>query len=281
MSRRFFVGPDRIRRDGEGFIAYVEGEEAHHAVRVLRLALGDEVVVLDDSGLEYHGRVEAITMERKAPSVTVRGFSVGAAPGEPRTALTLVQALPKGDKMDEIVQKGTETGVSLFVPAVSERVIVEYTGGKEERRLERWRRIAHEAAKQARRGKVPRVAPITQLVDSVRSCASKGPVLVLWEGASRPIKSELRRIAEETDRNASRDLPPDGERPGLALVVGPEGGFSEDEAREMERLGGRLVTLGPRILRTETAGPVAAAIVLYELEMDEDSSVVSGVVSGR
>lgn len=282
MSRRFFVDPGMIRREGEDFVALLEGEEAHHAVRVLRLGPGDQVVLLDDSRTEYHGRIEAIAMEGKAPRVTVRGFSIRVATGEPQTVLTLVQALPKGDKMDEIVQKGTEVGISRFVPAISRRVIVDYAKGKAERRRERWRRIAYEAAKQARRGIRPEVAPIAPLADAVRSCAAMGPVLILWEGASRPIKAELQRVgaemaglrADRDDRGAftSRMDLGEKERPALTLVVGPEGGFAEEEAREMERLGGRLVSLGPRILRTETAGPVAATMVLYELELDAQGS---------
>ena len=189
-------------------------------------------------------------------AILVQGESVQPAAGEPSVRLTLVQALPKGDKMEQIVQKGTETGVSLFVPVRSERVVVEYTGQKAESRLDRWQRIAHEAAKQARRGRRPRIAAIASLAEAVRTRAREESTLVLWEGASLPIKEVLREIARAG-----------GER-AVTLVVGPEGGFSEAEARAMEAAGGRLVSLGPRILRTETAGPVAAALALYELETE-------------
>lgn len=282
MSRRFFVDPADIQREGGGFVAHFGGEEAYHAVRVLRLSPGDDVVLLDDSGLEYHGKVQEISGDAKRPSVVVRGDTLVPAPGEPRFGLTLVQALPKGDKMDHIVQKGTETGVTHFVPVVSERVVVEYSERKIQARLERWRRIAQEAAKQAKRGRRPSVAPVTKLGAALEAASLQGPVLVLWEGATRPIKEALRVIEKEqlglgkpsprelNQRELGESNP--GERetgsgsPTLTLVIGPEGGFSQDEAQMMEALGGRLVSLGPRILRTETAGPVAAALTLYQLE---------------
>lgn len=248
---RFFV--DQLQRGEKGFSATLSGDEAHHALRVLRLRLGDEVVLLDGSGLEHVGVVVRIEQQRDRLAIGVEGAVVRPAAGEPDVFVKLIQALPKGEKMDVIVQKGTEIGVSRFVPVLSERVVVEYTVEKAQRRKERWQRIAREAAKQARRGRRPEVDSVVGLLEAVGACAGEEEIIVLWEGASASFKSVLQEVKA---RGAAR----------IAVVVGPEGGFSEREAREMERLGGRLATLGPRILRTETAGPVACALVLYELE---------------
>jgi len=248
---RFFV--ERVQRGDEGFWAELTGEEAHHALRVLRLRPGDRVVLLDDTGFEYAGSVTEIDRRNGGAALRVRGSSIRPSSGEPKIHVTLIQALAKGEKMDLVIQKGTEVGVSCFLPVLSERVVIDCSPDKLGRRRERWERIAQEAAKQARRGRRPKVEEVGSLVQAVSDSAREGPVLVLWEGAEKPIKSVLKELATSFVER-------------IALVVGPEGGFSEREARQMEDLGGRLVSLGPRILRTETAGPVAGALVLYELE---------------
>lgn len=253
MSSRFFVDPAAIQRDEKGFVAEITGEEAHHALRVLRIAPGDAVVVLDDSGLEYRGRVRKIDAQGKSPRFWVHGDKISPAAGEPPFRLQLVQALPKGDKMDLVVQKGTEVGVTRFAPALSERVVVEYNRQKAEARRARWQRIAKESAKQAGRGKCPYVAEIRP-IDECLADRKDEPVLILWERATTPIKAVLAELGPK--------------RPsGITLVIGPEGGLSEREVCAMEALGGLCVSIGPRILRTETAGLIAAAMILYEWEM--------------
>src|SRR5690606_37789281 len=203
---RFFAGT--VQRAGPGFVAWLPEDEAHHAARVLRLRPGDAAIVLDDSGYEHVGAVAAVELSRGRVSVRVEGSVVRPAAGEPRVAVTLIQALPKGDKMDTIVQKGTETGVARFVPARSERVVVEYTGAKAEQRRARWQKIANEAAKQARRGRRPVVEPVAELLDAV--AARRGEeVLVLWEQAETPLKSVLRELRSRGSRR-------------VALVVGAE-----------------------------------------------------------
>lgn len=253
VNPRFFVDSSAIERQGGGgFVAEIAGDEAHHALRVLRIAPGDEVVVLDDSGLEYHGRVREVAPRDKPPRFWVQGETIEPAAGEPPFRVCLVQALPKGDKMDLVVQKGTEVGITHFAPALSERVVVEYDPRKAEARRARWQRIAQEAAKQGGRGRRPQVAAIRPVLQCLVDLKDE-LILVLWEQAETPIKKVLR---EENRQGIG----------GVALVVGPEGGFSAREVEAMEALGARAVSLGPRILRTETAGPVAAAIVLYEWE---------------
>lgn len=246
---RFFV--DRVEGlPGQGR-ASLEGEEAHHAARVLRLRPGDPVVLLDGTGYEHAGRVTAV--DGKALRCEVACLEVRLCPAEPELAITLLQGLPKGDKMDFVVEKGTEAGISRFVPVRTARSIPRLEKGKEARRLDRWRRIAAEAAKQCRRGRRPEVGSFADVGDAVEALRARGiPVLLLWERAQQSLKPLLRTW---------RDRPAE-----LGLVVGPEGGFSAGEAEALTALGATAVTLGERILRTESAGTIAAAILLYELE---------------
>lgn len=266
---RFFVAPESIRPDGQGFAITLEGDEAHHAVRVLRLKAGDRLTLLDGLGHEYHGVVHEVrtgTPRGQAPEIVALAEEKRTSLGEPPFALTLIQALPKGEKMEYIVQKGTEIGITRFLPVVSERVIVKYTAEKARERQKRWARVAREAAKQSERGRVPQVEPVTSLVDAVQHALGAGDVvLAFWEDATAPLKAFLRGLQPNANRP---DLDPDDRamwRRPISLVIGPEGGFADHEAHALAEAGCTLLSLGPRLLRTETAGPVAAAIVLYEL----------------
>jgi len=151
---RFFV--ERVEGLPGMGRAVLESEEAHHAARVLRLRPGDPVVLLDDTGREYAGEVLSIDYRTLRCDVVCR--AARPSPGEPAVWIDLLQALPKGDKMDYVVEKGTEAGVCRFVTVWTERTILRPDAGSLERRLARWRRIAAEAAKQCRRGRRPAVA---------------------------------------------------------------------------------------------------------------------------
>lgn len=249
-AHRFFAS--RVEGPPGDARAVLEGEEAHHAARVLRLRPRDPVVILDGTGCEYAG--ELLSVDARLPRCEVACRAARPSPGEPAIRIELLQALPKGDKMEYVVEKGTEAGISRFVPVLTERTIPRLEAAGLERRLARWRRIASEAAKQCRRGRRPEVAAPAGVAAAVNALRERGaPVLLLWERAERSLKAALR----------SWPLP--GARE-LGLVVGPEGGFGDEEAGELASLGAVPVKLGERILRTESAGPIAAAIVLYELE---------------
>lgn len=235
--RRFFISRDSI----SGNRLSIQGREAHHIAVVLRLQPGDEVVVFDGSEREY-----LIALEDVSPT-EVAGRIIETRPAlRPIPHLVLMQGVPKGAKMDDVVRMGTELGIAEFVPFLSSRTVAEGRG-----RTARWRRIAIEAAKQSRRGDVPTVhEPIhfSAALDLIEGCDLR---LILWEG--------------ERDRSLAQALADPSNPSRVAIVVGPEGGLAEHEVDEAVRRGAIAVSLGPLVLRTETAGIVATAMVVYEL----------------
>ncbi len=219
----------------------VEGEAFHH-LRVLRVAVGDRLEVFDGQGQAF--AAEVLSVEADAALLRL---------GHPRTEakarhVSLVQALPKADKLEFILQKGTELGAHAFFPAASERAVVRLTAASAEARRARWQRIVEEAARQCGRLDVPAVHPVRGLLDAVRALAPTTRVLVLDE--------------EEKGLRLTQAAAEDAGAP-LALVIGPEGGLSRPEVEALHALGGVSVSLGPLVLRTETAGLAALAVLRH------------------
>ncbi|HEY8551870.1 MAG TPA: 16S rRNA (uracil(1498)-N(3))-methyltransferase [Thermaerobacter sp.] len=225
-------------------------DDAHHLLRVLRRSPGDRVVAVTPAGRRWLGRLEGGTPPR------VR--AVEALPAsEPPLHVTLGQGLPKGAKMEEVVRHGTEVGVSRFVPVLAARSISRPRDAAVVRRVERWRRIAREAARQAQRSAVPRVDP-PQTLEALLAEAPWDLILMPWE------EEEARGLREElAARAAAWGRPAAGRR--VLILIGPEGGWEAREVEAARRAGARVVTLGPRILRTETAGVLVAGLVLHVL----------------
>ena len=232
--------------------ARLSPEEAQHALRVLRLAPGDAVELLD--GREaYAGTLTRV--ERQAVWARV-GERLPSR--ETAVRVTLCQGLAKADKMDWIVQKCTELGVYGFQPLRMARCVTRMAAD-DPRVLERWPRIAREAAKQCGRARVPGIAA-PAAVDALDALwARQHRILVPWEGEHT---CDLRRALDEPARAGSPEAALDGRGEHIALVIGPEGGIAEEEVAQLCALGARTVTLGPRILRTETAGMAALAALL-------------------
>lgn len=235
--RRFFAaeGPRAGR-------IILRGREARHLAVVLRLRAGESVIAVDAAGREHVIRLTAVTPGE------AQGEVVESRPGTPPAVeMTVVQGVPKGAKMDDIIRIGTELGVHRFVPALTQRSVAEGRG-----RVERWRRIAVEAAKQSRRAGIPEVVDPLPFAGALDLVSDHDLLLFLWEGErSRTIGEVLRGAAPRR----------------VALVIGPEGGFEEGEVEEAGRRGATSVSLGPLILRTESAGLAAVAMVLYELTL--------------
>ena len=233
----FYIEPPR---DG---VAALPREEARHAARVLRLKRGDAVCAMDGA----QGRWEAVVESVSGETVTVR-LGAPMPANEPPVRLTVYQGLPKAEKLDFVAQKLTELGAFALSPVKMERCVVRLDERDGQKRRERLERIAAEAAKQCRRAAAPRIdAPLTwaQALERLR-----GHELALapWEEASaRRMKDAFAEVPDARD---------------IALVIGPEGGMSEAEVAALEAVGVRAVTLGPRILRTETAAVVAAALAM-------------------
>jgi 16S rRNA (uracil1498-N3)-methyltransferase len=227
--------------------ALVSGEEAAHMAKTLRMKKGDAFTVIDNSGYEYRCEIEAITPQ----SITGRVLASGLCGAEPGVKLTLYQAYPKAAKMEVILQKCVEIGVTGFVPFISERC-VKKPEKDDANKLNRLKRVAQEAVKQCGRAVVPEVSDIKPFADVLRMLSGHGLKLLAWE--------------EEKAQTLKKALKSNPEAKDIALVIGSEGGFSAKEAEAMKKAGVIPVSLGKRILRTETAGMAAAAMILYELE---------------
>lgn len=238
------------------------GPIAHQIRSVLRLRPGDTVDLLDSSGFVFEARL--VVLSREGVSAEVVGRRPSGS--EPDVDLVLYQALLKGQKMELVLQKGTEIGVSRFVPVLSERCVSRPTPADLERRIERWQAIAREAAEQSKRGILPAVASTESFEEACRSAAEGGLALMAWEEEhALGIGGALREAGlSNLSRNPSPSAGPEegGRKPRIALLIGPEGGFSAREAEVAMDAGVRVVSLGPRILRAETAALVAATLVL-------------------
>jgi 16S rRNA (uracil1498-N3)-methyltransferase len=243
---RFFVNSQDI----EDQQVWFSPAESRHIERVLRLRGGDMVLVFDGSGWEYQ-----VELLGRASSGGMVGQIVGKEylDREVPFKLSLVQGIAKGEKMDTIIQKAVEVGIDSIHPLLTERTVVKLEGSKTKQRQERWQTISQQACKQCGRNRIPVVYPPTDLVSFLEQHQEQ-PVLMLYESEQ-----------DYTLRQVIRDhLLPCDKQPWY-LLVGPEGGFSAAEVSLAQEKGAVPVGLGPRILRTETAGLLAAGIILYEL----------------
>lgn len=231
-----------IENDG-GEIVRLSAEDARHASRVLRLRPGEEVFVVDASGRRF-----AATMETVSEAECTVRLGVELPDNEPPVKITLYQGLPKADKLDMITQKLTELGAGCIAPVKMERCVVKLDGKDAKKRCERLSKIAREASKQCKRAKAPEVLePMT--FKQLREHMERHDLLLTpWEDASGyNLKAAYAEFPDAKD---------------IGIVIGPEGGMSEAEVRFLEETGAKTVTLGPRILRTETAAVAACAMAM-------------------
>lgn len=227
--------------------ATITGDDVKHIYKVLRLNCGDEVVINNEQGKEYLGEIEEITKQY----VKVKIIEEIEINSESNLNITLFQGLPKSTKMDLVVQKCTELGVNTFVPIITSRVDVKLKG--EFKKLDRLQRIALEACKQCKRAKVPKVLEPIDFKKMIKSLEDMDLVVVPYENATG---KGIRTMKNLIKKNALKNV---------AIIVGPEGGFEEEEIEALEEKKAYIVTLGPRILRTETAGFVCVSLIQYEL----------------
>ncbi|HSL91548.1 MAG TPA: RsmE family RNA methyltransferase [Candidatus Limnocylindrales bacterium] len=240
----FFVDRGNISGD----TAVLSGTEAGHMLRSLRLRTGDAFYAFDEEGTRYRMRI------LEATSRSLRAEVLESFPPEPppEVAVTLLVGLPKADKMDFILEKATELGCSRVVPFRSSRTIPRLDPRDARKRLLRWERVALAAAKQCGSGRFPEISPLLSYPDALRAVAASEGKVILYEGEGR---FGLKKVLSGFPKISS-----------VALLVGPEGGFSEDEVREAERAGFRRAGLGQRILRVETAAVAALGMTLYHFE---------------
>jgi 16S rRNA (uracil1498-N3)-methyltransferase len=244
--QRYFVPAEQLKLDH----AIIKGDDAHHIIRVMRAREGETIIVSNGSDRS----VEAIIRSMDKDSVTVTVTKELGMHAEPRVQVWLAQSLPKGDKLETVVQKCTEVGAAKFIPFLSERTVVQYDAKKEAKRLERWRKIVKEAAEQAHRDRIPEIVPPVTFRELMKLSGSAGLRLFCYE---KETGAQLRDVLHQSRLSQSDNLI-------VLIMIGPEGGFTEQEASLAEQYGFIPVGLGRRILRTETAGVVALTCILYE-----------------
>lgn len=244
---KFFTSKDLIN----GNVAKIIGDDVKHIYRVLRLEEGEEVTINDCEGNEYLAKINSITKQEVSLDI-VEKLDVN---NESEIKIYLFQGLPKAQKMDLIVQKGTELGIVQFIPTITHRVDVKLKG--EFKKLDRLNRIALEAAKQSKRTIVPKVCEPIEFEEALYKIDELDITIVPYENAEgfgiKTLMNSL-RIDKILDNIKT-----------IGIFVGPEGGIEESEILKLKEKGAYVVTLGSRILRTETAGFVAASLIQYEL----------------
>lgn len=245
---RFFIDPTKIKDS----VIRIDGDDAYHILRVLRLDKGHTIELCDGNGVDYPAEI----IETDKDGLWAKLGKGILSQGEMYHKITLYQGIPKGSKMDFIIQKSVELGVYRLVPIDTERTIINPSkGDRIQKKLERWNKISKEAAKQSRRGIIPKVERVQSLDEALKS-ACHDLKLIAWEGEkSLSLKRAL-------DYGPLKGLRPEGI--DIGIIIGPEGGLSEGEISLADEYGWRSVSLGSRILRTETAGmAIVAAIMLY------------------
>jgi len=239
--QRFFVSPKAVAAER----VTLDGELAHQIAHVLRLTPGDHILVLDNSGWQMETELTEVSGQQVAGSIVRRSL----ARGEPRIKISLYQGILRANHLEFALQKGAELGVVEFVPMITSRCVIANLDDVN-KKSERWERIIREAAELSQRGRLPHLEPALMFMQACERARNAGGLFLLpWE--------------EEKEVSLQSVLSASPLSFTISLFVGPEGGFTGDEARLARAYGARTVSLGPRILRAETAGLVAAAIMLY------------------
>ncbi|WP_372996706.1 16S rRNA (uracil(1498)-N(3))-methyltransferase [Lutispora sp.] len=241
---RFFVDIDNIKRDS----IVITGEDVAHISRVLRLKTDDEIVICDGQGMDYYVAIE----DMNKYAVRTRVLKKEPSKAEPMINVILYQGIPKGAKMDVIIQKCTELGISKIVPVVNVRNVVKLSDEKDERKkVDRWQRIALEAAKQSGRGIIPRIEMPIEYERALDEAAELDLAIIPYELEKN---NTLKEIIHGKDIRY------------MGVFIGPEGGYEDKEIAAALKKGIKPVTLGPRILRTETAGSTVLSCIMYEFD---------------
>jgi 16S rRNA (uracil1498-N3)-methyltransferase len=231
------------------------GDLAHHLRDVLRCETGETVELVDEKQARYRTELTQVTKQEIIANILQKDEE--HAPSGP--SLFLAQAVLKGDKMDWGIQKATELGVNTILPVVTERTIARPRAEREAHQIDRWRKIAKEASQQCGRSDIPMVGPVVSLDALLKNPPDVSLKLIPWEQEQKRL---LKEVLEESNLGG-----PAGQRPNSMIVlIGPEGGLTPSEVERARKTGWISVSLGPRILRAETAGLAVLAILQYELE---------------
>lgn len=238
---KFFIEKEKIV-SGE---VVISGGDAAHISKVLRMTSGETLTLCDGEGTDFEAEILSATKEE----VALKILGERPCPAEPSLKVTLFQGLPKQGKMDYIIEKCTELGISEIVPVACKRSVVSVKEDKQDKKLARWRKIAAESVKQCGRGVIPNVTEVMKLEEAISYAKSLSLVVACYEN------EEQFSLKEAFS----------GEKPeSVGIFIGPEGGFDEQEIKLFLKENIKTVTLGSRILRTETAGHTVLSCAMYE-----------------
>lgn len=241
---RFFVDKSNINLENNTCI--IDGEDVKHISKVLRCKIGEKLEICDKDNSEYICEITDINKDQ----VDLNIIEKKEIKRESDLKVKLYQGLPKSTKMELILQKLTEVGVDEIVLVSTKRSVVKVDDKKEGKKIERWERIMYEAAKQSKRGKIPKLRGILSFNEALEDMKNNDMNICPYEN-ERTVS--IKNAIKDADINT------------IGIFVGPEGGFEEEEIKSIQDIDSKVVSLGPRILRTETASVVASSIVLYEL----------------
>lgn len=242
--QRYFIEP-HLMSDRE---VVITGDDVHHIVKVMRYSIGDSILVSDGVGRAVKARLTLLEKDQVRAEIVEELTEVRELP----IRVTIGQGLPKGDKLEWIIQKGTEMGAYAFQPFSSERTIVKIDEKKEGKKLDRWQKIAKEAAEQAHRSILPKVLNPTSLKALLDTSQSYTTRIIAYEQETSVGLKDVSDRLRESD--------------SLLVLIGPEGGFSQEEVAQAQAAGFVSVQLGPRILRTETASQYVLAALSFHFE---------------
>ena len=243
----FFVAPEQLSE----WEARITGPDVNHIVNVLRMKVGERLMISAGEDWEYLCEIRALSREAVELTVLEENADVRELPVE----ITLYQGLPKGDKLELIIQKAVELGVRRVVPVETRRCVAKLDKRKAEARVRRWQAIAESAAKQSGRGIVPEVLPVMKWKEALEYARQLDVKMIPYEKAAG-INATKQLIASVSFGQS------------VGIFIGPEGGFEEAEVEAAKEIGAVPVTLGRRILRTETAGMTILSILMYHLERE-------------
>ncbi len=245
MSIRVFVAFDKVKDN----TAVIEGSDVNYIKNVMRLNVGDELTIMDSKSKEYSAKINSMQKN----SILVDLIEEKKSQADPRLQITVAQGLPKNPKMDLIIQKSTELGVHQLIPVLCERSVIKLESGKADAKVARWQKIAKEAAEQSGGLAIPKIFPVMTFDKLIGTSESYDKCVMLWE--------------MEKENTIKKFLQSNKGIKKLLVLIGPEGGFSHDEAEAAKNAGFQTVTIGNRILRTETAAIAVLSMIEYECEM--------------
>lgn len=245
---KFFVRDDQINDNK----IYIVGEDVNHISNVLRMKVGDEFQVCNSDTTEnYNVEIKSFEKEKIICSIINKMKSEA----ESDINLKIFQGIPKSDKMELIIQKSTELGIKELIPVDMERCVSKISGKDEKKKIDRWQKISEVAAKQSGRDMIPKIHNVIKINDIVKVISDFDMMIVPYEKAEGySFKDAIKEIKEYDKSNIN-----------IGIVIGPEGGFEPSEVEQLREAGAKIVTLGKRILRTETVALAMSSVIMYEL----------------